>query len=306
MSADLITEPQARQLVTADAFIVRESRGVGDYILWLVFLAGAIAALSYPFWRVYLLPEADLPSGMAVFAGLFCWLFAALMGGELKAVRQSHNWLLMLTVNQLNIHFRSFRHWKWPVDDKTVLRLSPHDVEYIQPRESLIVAEARGANPLWKTEPMRKRVGLLEIFLRDALTQDQIDVILSENVRMPTSKGIRSRSSHKPLRVSADGFVLSLDFSGRTSPNFMQTVTKLGERYRIRPIGEVEAAAPMLDSKPELTPERVRTIESLAASGDKIGAIQMLRQYTSLSLKESKDVIENGVERTLGSRIRRS
>jgi len=299
LSADLTTEPQARQLVSADAFIVRESRGVGDYILWLVFLTATIAGLSYPFWRAYLLPDAKFPSGMAVFGGLFCWLFAALMGGELKAVRQPGNWLLMLTANQLNIHFRSFHHWKWPAEDKTVLRLSPHDVEYIQPRESLIVERTT------KTT-VHKRVRILEIFLRDAVTAEQRDIILNENMSMPRGKGIRSRSSHKPVRVSEDGFVLSIDFSGRTNPNFMQVVTKLGERYRIRPIGEVEAAAPMHDSPPALTPDRVRAIETLAGSGDKIGAIQMLRQYTNLSLKESKDAIENGVERTLGSRIRRN
>lgn len=297
MAIELVTEEQARLLQPADALVLRESRTVIDYFFWLAFTCGKWAGLTYPLWRHYLPHNPDFPNALAVFCGLLCWLFAAFMGSDLKASRQPSNWVVIAGMNQLFIKFRSFNHWRWPAQDRVVLRLSPLDVDYVQPREGLI--EERGSK-----RTAYKKVRFLELVLRDPLPADLVAAIQFENVHMGGSGKARSRTGHKPVRVSADSRMLSLEF-GRLAPGFAEVLRLLTGRYRVLPVADIKEAPVLADTPPPLTPDRVREIEALAASGDKIGAIRMLRDYSDISLAEAKQAVEQGVERTLPRYIKR-
>lgn len=300
MAVDTLTEEQARQLATADAVIVHEYRSAFEYALWLVLSAGALAGLTYPFWGSYIVPDAKMPGGMALFIGFVMLLVSRALGAELKATRQPSSWALIITTNQLYVKFRSFRHWQWSKGDKTVLRLTPHDIDYIQPIE-YSVRTGSGENRSMQL------VRTLEIFLRDPLPVEVITAIKRENMHMPFKvKGrVRWRADHKPALVGQDGRVLAVNI-GRTEPDFAKIVGALGSRYRAQRIAGMNVATRMDDTAPDLTLAVVREIERVAANGDKLEAIRMLRQYTNLTLSEAKQAVEKGVEATVGHLIRRA
>lgn len=284
MSADLLTEEQARQLASPDALILREGRGVFDYVLWIVFSAATLAGLFFPFWRQYLPKDPDFPSFLAVGGGLFCWLFSGMSGADLKAARQPGSWRLISGTNALFVNFRSYHHWKWPKEDKIVLRLSPLDVDYIQPVEGSITV---GNGKSRRTASFRR----LELYLRDPLEQAILEAITRENLNTPP--GFNSRYGHSPLQASADGRVLALEF-GRLTPGFSKIQELLRSRYRVQPVVDVRQSVSMTTHRVPFTPERQREVEMLLAAGDKIGAIKLLRNYTGLGLKEAKDMLEQG------------
>lgn len=289
----LTTEPQARALAATATLIVREKRGPVLILVWLCVLALCVAGLSYPFWRPYLQGGNRLPPGFfAVFGGLFCLLFVALMRQEITAARQPSSWVLMAGVSALYLKFRDFRHWRWPEQDKVVLQLSPSDVDYIQPVEGTVtIRSGKGVQ--------KQLVRSLEFHLRDALLSEQADAIRYENTHMGGSGKASWRSGSQPLRVSADGQVICLNCSSSLKPPFAEIIRQLQGRYQVRPVTGLEQAAVLKDGTPRLTEQKLREVALLAAGGDKIGAIRLLRDYSGLGLKEAKDAVEAGVETSL-------
>lgn len=300
MSATLVAEPQARALASAANLVVREKRGLGLFIVWLCLSGVFLAGVSYPFWRVFLHDGGKMPSVFAVLAGLFCLLFVLIMGQELRAARQPSNWLLISGMNTLYLKFRAFQHWRWPEQDRVVLQLSSLDIDFIQPIEDVIKTTGR------KGDSQVITLRSLEFHLREALMPEQIEAIQYENTHAGGSGKARWRSGHRPVQSSADGRIVSLDCSASLIPAFLKIIEVLASSYPMRPVAGVDMSATMASSLPPLTARKLREASLLAASGDKIGAIRLLRDYTALSLKDAKNAVDSGVENSLAHLVQKN
>jgi hypothetical protein len=271
----LLTDEQARAQWTGDLIIVRQQRVAFEDLGVMMLRTLVVLLVTLPLWRPLFHEFAALPYWLALFFALWAFLFSHYWGKELVAARQKNAWLLVANRKVIWLKFRSFWHWQWPPEDKTVLRIELEDIDFI--------AGVRVAD---KSAPQ------LAIRFHQPLDEDTADRILEENHRLQTDRWGRSRVKHSPVVIERDGQTLRVRW-GKEYPNIRETADKLRLSFPTEPILRIESAdANLMNYVPKLTDGMVEQINELLRVNDKIGAIKALRNATGIPLKEAKEIIE--------------
>ncbi len=330
-SSQLFTEGQARTLIPQNALVVRVAHHWWGYPFVYGVAVLALVCVTLPFWRGYWPKLPDLPVWICAFFGGILLLLARLFIGNLTAASQPSSWLLAVTPDRLWVNFRSYHHWRWPHEDKTVLRIDRLDIEKLIPREGYIVKHEQrvrvrtgagvgygvthrsetdgemGAPPQYL--PQRGQVGnvhyeqrshgewlrRLDVHLKERLTDEQVSAVTSENNRLFKGHFISSRRDHKPLLVGGDGKTLFIDMRG-IHPSMKTSLTLFPSVYTIEPkqrLGSMTEGA-VAEVRTGVSDLQAAEIAELAQTGRAIDAIKLLRELTGLGLKESKEAIEAG------------
>lgn len=283
----LLTEQQARRLISPDALVVRAAHHWWEYPFVYGFATFALAFFTLPLWRSYWLAAPDLPNWVCYVFGGICVMMGKAFVTQLTAARQPSAWLLALTRDRVWIKFRSFHHWKAPAEDKVVFQLDRYDVDRLSPRESKIVT---GSGENRKAQWLRR----LDFRLREKLSPEQIDAVNFENRRMFGGKLISGRNHHMPVLIGEEGALLLVDMRG-IMPSFKAVLAGVPSTYlveQLQPLGGMEAES--MSPYGGVSDARAAEISSLAQGGQKIEAIRLLRTLTGMGLKEAKDAIEAG------------
>ncbi len=283
----LLTEPQARMLIPQEALVVRPASSFLAYPLLLAFTAFSVAFLSLPLWRDVWSSAPDVPSWFCGVAGSVLLLVSKGFWAQLRATRQPGAWVLAITRDRVWIKFRSYHHWRAPIDDKIVVQIDRLDIDRVCPRESRV----RTGTP---KSPRTEWLSRLDFLLTSPLSKDQVDAIVYENKRMFQGRFVKSRIQHTPVLVGGGGTVLMVSMQ-EVSPSLSAVLTALPSAYQVEPVQPLGGMAEGEDVAPFAVSDRIAAeIAALAQSGKTLEAICLMRAHTRLGLKEAKAAIEAG------------
>lgn len=312
---ELVTEREARSRLSATALLVREHRGLGSYLLMAVIGIAAWAGVTFPFWRYQVPLETHFPNFLAMLIGGVLLIFWNLMRLDLKAARQDVSWPLASDRGKLFVHFRSFHHWFWPVEDRTVLVLDRFDIDIMEPAEGKLVETTRQIINSYDTTNKQFRSSIdrrssarmlrnIRINLREKLPQHVVDTLIHENKRVYGKGKKRGRYQHSPVEASADGMSLLLHL-GEISPDFDGLLTQLQQQgFPLKAIRDISERRDFSPASLVLTEKVLDEIDRMGRMGDTIGAVRLLREYVPLSLSEARDIVEKGARQKLADRIK--
>lgn len=276
MALQLLTEAEARSQWVGDLLIARQQRVAFEDLGVMMLRTVVVLLVTLPLWRPLFHEFQSLPYWVALFIAFWIWLFSHFWGRELLAARQKTAWLLVANRKTIWLKFRSFWHWQWPENDKTVLRIDLEDIDYVA-----------GVRVLDKSPPQ------LAIRLHQQLSEEITDRILEENHRLQTNKWGRGRVQHSPIVVEANAQTLRVRW-GKEYPNVRETADKLRLSFPTEPIFRIESAdANLMTYLPKLTDDALAEINEMLRAGDKIAAIKAIRNTTGMGLKEAKDLVES-------------
>jgi hypothetical protein len=276
MPLQLLTQAEARAQWTGDLTIVRHQRVAFEDLGVMMLRTLVVALVTLPLWRPLFHELAFFPYWLALMLAAGAFAFSHFWGKDILAARQPGAWLLVANRKTIWLHFRSYWHWRWPQDDKTVIRLDLEDIDFI--------AGVRVAD---KSPPQ------LAFRLHQPLPDEMVDRILEENNRLQQDRWGRGRVHHSPVVVERDAQTLRVRWS-KEYPRIRETGDKLRLSFPIEPIMRIESADEnVMEYIPKLTDADTVQINELLRQNDRIAAIKLLRNATGIGLKEAKEIIDN-------------
>jgi len=284
----LTTEALARPQPNTTDLVARQG-WLGLLLFVLVAMLVGLLLVLWPYWTVPFPQLARKASPLLTMMGVFFLLILMLFFGMVRAAQRPTAWVAVFGPHGVKLKFRSYLHWHWPASDATVLLLGRSDIEAIaQRRETMRTTDFDGVT--------YTRTENLYIALRDPLPDEVLARMVDEEMRLHTSRfGVASRYGHLPVRASEDGRMLHLVWRGQSSqltPPIKKAWPQLLAWYRAQPLPPDFTFTPRA---PRMTADDEARIRALAASGKKLEAIRLLRQFKKIGLKDARQRIESGV-----------
>jgi len=275
------------QLLSADLFEREAGERVfrhgltGPMVMWGLFvlpvplaihargeLALAAGVIPWPAWLVI--------APMALACGAL-WLVCLHAIGQVayRAMLPS-NWLMRVSRSWLLLNLRSYQNAHFPGDGPTVVRLAWSEVA--RARKVVERSTRRGQ----RGQETLERKSWLELELAGGDTRELERLVASERERPGPERSFlgirgRARSNHVPVFVERPG-VLRIDWVGGDPLRVLGQHVEVGPRLTLD-----------LDRQPGDLDARLR---ALLARGNRVAALELVRNELGLSLTEARQRVE--------------
>jgi hypothetical protein len=275
MTVTVLTEAEARTQWSGDLLLVRQQRiaflDLGVMLLRTV----VILMVTLPLWRAVFTEMSFLPYWVALLVAVAALLASHFMGKDIEAARHPQAWLLVANRKTIWVRFRSYVHWRWPVEDLTVVRIDLDDIDHLVP-----LRFTDGTPPE------------LCINLKEPLPDEVIDAILEENIQLWADRWTRSRIKREPVVVEKTQQALRIRWAGEY-PTLREACDKFRLNFPIEPPLRLEDSEDgIMHDRPRITDDALAEINELLRAGDREGAIRVLREATGMGLAQARALVD--------------